>query len=56
MTVTDRPGLLDVIAAFFAAERQADTYVTEVWCPEPDNGMQRLHSPMKAGPEPEAEL
>ena len=79
MTVTDRPGLLEVIAAFFAAEREgrptqlylgpcdhaepaidpelrADAYVTEVWCPPADNGIQRLYSPMKADPEPEAEI
>jgi hypothetical protein len=79
MTITDRPGLLEVIAAFFAAEReagpgqvclgpcdraeplidpelQADTYVTEVWCPLADTGIQRLYSPMKADPEAEAEI
>lgn len=38
------------------AELQADAYVTEVWCPPADNGTQRLHSPMKAEPEPEAGL
>jgi hypothetical protein len=37
-------------------ERPADAYVTEVWCPPADNGIQRLYSPMKAEPEPEAEL
>ena len=37
-------------------ELQADAYVTEVWCPPADNGTQRLHSPMKAEPEPEAGL
>jgi len=37
-------------------ELQADAYVTEVWCSSPDNEIQRLHSPMKAEPEPEAEL
>jgi hypothetical protein len=35
-------------------ELQAGAYVTEVWYPAPDNGIQRLHSPMKAEPEPEA--
>jgi hypothetical protein len=37
-----------------APGRQADpeprTYVTEIWCPPADDGIQRLHSPM---PEPE---
>jgi hypothetical protein len=36
-------------------ERQADAYVTEICWPEPDNGIQRLYSPMKAEPEPELE-
>ena len=36
-------------------------YVTEVWCPPPDNGVQRLHSHMREPeplpePKPEAEL
>jgi hypothetical protein len=32
-------------------------YVTEIWCPAVDDGVQRLHSPMKEpGPEPEMEL
>jgi hypothetical protein len=39
-----------------ALEHQTDAYVTEVWCPAPDSGTQHLHSPMKAAPEPEAEL
>jgi hypothetical protein len=38
------------------AELEADAYVTEVWCPLADNGIQRLYSPMKADPEPEAGL
>jgi hypothetical protein len=37
-------------------ELQADAYVTEVWCPPADNGIQRLYSPMKAEPEAEASL
>jgi hypothetical protein len=37
-------------------EHQADAYVTEVCWPEPDNGIQRLYSPMKAEPEAEAEI
>lgn len=32
----------------------ARTYVTEVWCPPRDTGVQRLHSRMKE-PEPEPE-
>jgi len=37
-------------------ERQLRTYVTEVWCLPADDGVQRLHSPMKEpGSEPEAE-
>jgi len=36
-------------------ERQADAYVTEICWPEPDDGIQRLHSSMKAEPEPELE-
>jgi hypothetical protein len=44
MTVLDqRPG----------PEPQA--YVTEIWCPPADDGIQRLHSPMPE-PEPEPEL
>jgi hypothetical protein len=35
---------------------QADAYVTEICWPEPDNGIQRLYSPMKAEPEIEAGL
>ena len=27
------------------------TYITEIWCPPVDDGIQRLHSPMKE-PEP----
>lgn len=106
MTAPARPGLLEVISAFFAAEREAvpgqvwlgpcdspipdlvhdsgvpelhpgtpeyeagygeypeaeaeaesRTYITEIWCPALDDGVQRLHSPMKEPePEPEAEL
>ena len=37
-------------------ELQADVYVTEIWCPPADNGIQRLYSPMKAEPEAEAGL
>ena len=33
---------------------EAATYITEIWCPPVDDGIQRLHSPMKE-PEPEAE-
>jgi len=33
-----------------AAEASARTYVTEIWCPPPDNGRHALHSRM---PEPE---
>lgn len=39
-------------------EHQLRTYVTEIWCPPADDGVQRLHSPMKepgSEPEPEAE-
>jgi len=35
------------------------TYVTEIWCPEVDDGRQVLHSPMPAAeplPEPAPEL
>ncbi len=41
------------------------TYVTEVWCPPADNGVHRLHLPMREPeplpeplpePEPEAEI
>ena len=46
-----------------APEPAARTYITEVWCPLPDNGVQRLHSHMREPealpeplPEPEAEL
>ena len=39
-----------------APELQADAYVTEVWCPPVDTGIQRLFSPMKAEPEAEAGL
>ena len=42
-------------AARAEAEPSAAVYVTDVWGPEPDNGIQRLHSPMKE-PEPEPEL
>jgi hypothetical protein len=48
MTVLDRK-----------AEPEPRAYVTEIWCPEPVNGTQRLHSPMKEPepePEPEAEI
>jgi len=45
----DYPSLYD-------PELQADAYVTEVWCPPADNGIQRLYSPMKAEPEAEAEI
>jgi len=41
-----------------ALEASARTYVTEVWCPPPDNGVQRLHSHMREPeplPEPELE-
>jgi len=43
-----------------ASELQADarTYVTEVWCPPSDNGVHRLHLPMREPeplPEPEPE-
>ena len=40
-----------------AADRGA--YVTEIWCPPPDNGIQRLHSRMpdpEPLPEPEMEV
>ena len=33
-------------------EHHPRTYVTEIWCPPADDGVQRLHSPMK---EPESE-
>jgi hypothetical protein len=46
MTAPERPGLLEV------TEAEARTYITEIWCPPVDDGIQRLHSPM---PEPEAE-
>jgi hypothetical protein len=37
-------------------EHQLRTYVTEIWCPPADDGVQRLHSPMKEpGCETEAE-
>ena len=37
-------------------EHQQPTYVTEIWCPPADDGVQRLHSPMKEPQsEPEAE-
>ena len=37
-------------------ENQLGTYVTEIWCPPADDGVQRLHSPMKEpGSETEAE-
>jgi hypothetical protein len=51
----------EITSAFFSAasgrEAQAATpdpaaYVTEVWCPSADDGIQRLHSPI---PEPEPE-
>jgi hypothetical protein len=32
------------------AEPEPRTYVTEIWSPKPDDGIQRLHSPM---PDPE---
>jgi hypothetical protein len=38
---------------------QPDAYVTEIWCPPVDNGIQKLHLPMRAPepiPEPEPEL
>lgn len=106
MTAPARPGLLEVIAAFFAAEPEPEpgqvwlgwcdsaapdlghdydgpelhpgtpeyeagyreylaaeadagprTYVTEIWPPEPDDGIQRLRSPMSDPErEPEAEI
>jgi hypothetical protein len=104
MTAPARPGLLEVISAFFAAEREAvpgqlwlgpcdraepdlghdydgpelhpgtpeyeagyreyqaaeaepRTYITEIWSPARDDGIQRLHSPMREPePEPEAEI
>lgn len=36
-------------------------YITEIWCPPVDDGIQRLHSPMPEPeplpePEPEAEI
>ena len=34
-------------------EHQLRTYVTEIWCPPADDGVQRLHSPMK---EPGSEI
>jgi hypothetical protein len=37
------------------AEPEPRLYVTEISWPEPDNGIQRLYSPMKAEPEPELE-
>lgn len=47
-TLSDVERLAEAEAATCAA------YVTEIWCPMPDNGIQRLHSSMKE-PEPEAE-
>lgn len=39
------------------AEVGPQAYVTEIWCPAADDGVQRLHSSMKEPePEPEAEL
>ncbi len=38
-----------------AAEPEPGTYVTEVWCPPVDDGVVRMHSPMKE-PQPEPEL
>ena len=40
-------------------EHQPRTYVTEIWCPPANDGVQRLHSPMKepqSEPEPETGL
>ena len=34
-------------------ELDPPTYITHIWCPAVDDGVQRLHSPM---PEPEMEL
>ena len=42
-----------------APEPAARTYLTEIWCPPADNGVHRLHSPMREPeplPEPEAEI
>jgi hypothetical protein len=36
-------------------ERELRTYVTEVWCPPVDDGVVRMHSPMKE-PQPEPQL
>ena len=38
-----------------AGEHGPRMYVTELWCPPADDGVQRLHSPMKE-PEPEPEI
>ena len=40
------------------AQAGGRTYVTEIWCPPADNGVQRLHSHMREPeplPEPELE-
>ena len=39
---------MTVLVQRSGSEPQA--YVTEIWCPVPDDGIQRMHSPM---PEPE---
>jgi hypothetical protein len=44
---------LQTAVAYREAACRADAYVTEIRCPEPDSGIQRLFSPMK---EAEAEV
>ena len=57
MTAWNGPGVSDHQAREPRPdEHQLRTYVTEIWCPPADDGVQRLHSPMKEpGSEPEAE-